>query len=92
MSYLCYGISSLREEVNTVKRMVLASGPELRLVKEVRETSDMEEAATLMAQSGWVMIAAWRNANGWRYSMGRLDVSPSHILEAYPALRRERSR
>lgn len=49
--------------------------PELKLVAEVCETRSIEEAAEMMAQGGWVMIAAAKGAEEWLFSMGKLDIS-----------------
>lgn len=55
---------------------------ELSFVKRVYETSNLDEAAAMLNQGGWVIIAAAKRGDGYLFSLGYMEVSPSRISEA----------
>lgn len=53
--------------------------PELRFVTKVHETSDIDEAAAMLNQGGWVIIAAAKGEDGYLFSLGYMEINPNHI-------------
>ena len=54
-----------------------ATNPVLPMVKEVRETCDMEKVAAMLSTGIWVAIAATADKNGkYLFSMGRVAGEP----------------
>ena len=69
----------LFSQAKEVRRVEAKTRPELRFVTKVHETSDIDEAAAMLNQGGWVIIAAAKGKNGYRFSLGYLEINPNRI-------------
>ena len=47
---------------------------ELMFVKRVYETKDLDEAAAMVNQGGWVIIAVVKQSDGYLFSLGYMEV------------------
>lgn len=52
---------------------------ELSYVTRVYETMDLDEAAAMLTQGGWVITAAAKGKEGYLFSLGYMDFSASHM-------------
>lgn len=69
----------LFSQAKEVRRVEAKTRPELRFVTKVHETSDIDEAAAMLNQGGWVIIAAAKGKNGYLFSLGYLEINPNRI-------------
>ena len=51
---------------------------ELGYVTKIYETVDLDEAAAMLTQGGWVIIAAAKGRNGYLFSLGYMNFSASN--------------
>lgn len=49
--------------------------PELRSVTKIHETRDIDEAAAMLNQGGWVIIAIAKGEDGYLFSLGYMEIS-----------------
>ena len=52
--------------------------PELGLVTKNHETSDIDDAAAMLNQGGWVIIAAAKGEDGYLFSLGYMEINTDH--------------
>ncbi len=56
---------------------------ELGLVTKIYETKDLSEAAAMLTQGGWVIIAAAKQEKEYLFSLGYMEVTlPQALAEA----------
>lgn len=48
--------------------------PELQFVRKIYETTDIDEAAAMINQGGWVIIAAAKGKDGYLFSLGYMVI------------------
>ena len=51
--------------------------PEFSLITKIYETSNLDEAAAMLNQDGWVMIAAAKGRKGYLFSLGHMEFNDS---------------
>ena len=59
----------------------MAIRKELGFVTKVYETIDLDEAAEMLTQDGWVMIAAAKGKDSYLFSLGYMDFSGSRVRD-----------
>ena len=57
-----------------IKGRTVRIRPELQVVRKIYETTDIDEAAAMINQGGWVIIAAAKGKDGYLFSLGYMVI------------------
>ena len=54
--------------------------PELKSVTKLHETRNIDEAAAMLNQGGWVIIAIAKGEDGYLFSLGYMEINFNRVL------------
>ena len=54
--------------------------PELKSITKLHETRNIDEAAAMLNQGGWVIIAIAKGEDGYLFSLGYMEINFNRVL------------